>query len=57
MGYSIKKRTKFIVQMTSAKTIKGIIAEIVKKLPKNIRTKLKNINSEDYLLFLPQNQN
>lgn len=30
--------------MTNAKNIKGIIGEIIKKLPKNIRTKVKNIN-------------
>lgn len=30
--------------MISAKTVKGIIGATIKKLPKNIRTKLKNIN-------------
>ena len=39
-----KKETKVILQMISAKAVKGIIGAIIKKLPKNIRTKLKNIN-------------
>ena len=40
-----KKETKvIIVQMISVKAVKGIIGAIIKKLPKNIRTKLKNIN-------------
>lgn len=30
--------------MTSVKAVKGIIGAIIKKLPKNIQTKLKNIN-------------
>ena len=39
-----KKETKVILQMISAKAVKGIIGAIIKKFPKNIRTKLKNIN-------------
>ena len=39
-----KKETKVILQMISVKAVKGIIGAIIKKLPKNIRTKLKNIN-------------
>jgi len=40
-----KKETKvIIVQMISVKAVKGIIGAIIKKFPKNIRTKLKNIN-------------
>ena len=39
-----KKETKVILQMISVKSVKGIIGAIIKKLPKNIRTKLKNIN-------------
>lgn len=39
-----KKETKVIVQMISVKAVKGIIGAIIKKFPKNIRTKLKNIN-------------
>ena len=43
----VKKETKVIntpIQMTSVKAVKGIIGSITKKLPKNIQTKLKNIN-------------
>jgi muramidase (phage lysozyme) len=40
----LKKETKVIVQMISVKAVKGIIGAIIKKFPKNIRTKLKNIN-------------
>ena len=40
----LKKETKVILQMISVKAVKGIIGAIIKKFPKNIRTKLKNIN-------------
>ena len=41
----LQTKTKRIVKMLiSAKAVKGIIGVIIKKFPKNIRTKLKNIN-------------
>ena len=42
--YKRNKGSKITLQMISAKAVKGIIGAIIKKLPKNIRTKLKNIN-------------
>ena len=44
MQLVILKQTKLIIQMTSATAVKKIIGAIVKKFPKNIQTKLTNIN-------------
>jgi hypothetical protein len=44
MVNTYQKETKVILQMTSATAVKKIISAITKKFPKNIQTKLKNIN-------------
>ena len=44
MVNTYQKETKVILQMTSATAVKKIIGAITKKFPKNIQTKLKNIN-------------